>query len=107
MIDAAIAWFVAFDFTSQMGLLLYWLPLVLCAIGYVFRTIIKYQECCELRAEGKTFYSDTIGVLIGRFILTVVPVLNLFALVFSVMGGYFKVLAHILDVPLVRQAAKK
>lgn len=112
MIDTILS----FDFTSKMGLLLYWLPLTFCVFGYIVRTWINYQGDIVARAqaelnkssgEGSIYYQpkDTIGVLIGRGIVSVIPISNLFAAVFdvapSIFGKFFHWIGVVFDQPLV------
>lgn len=107
MFDSIIHWFLSFDFTGQMGLLLYWMPAVLCAYGYTARTSQRYRQCCEKRDKGEYFKSDTVGTLIGRFIMTLTPVMNLFAAIFDlgprVFGSFFEMIGRAFDRPLVRK----
>lgn len=105
VIHSLMAWLIGFDLTGQMGLLLYWLPLGLCAYGYTARTFKRYRECCELRDAGKYFKSDTVGTLIGRAFVTLCPVMNLLAGVFDLgprlFGSFFAFIGRAFDKPLV------
>lgn len=103
-----------------LAFLLYWLPLVLCAIGYFLRTWHNYQKDIRDRAECEnkddktkcTYYSptDTIGSLIGRAIVTILPIGNLFAAVFDVapglFGKFFDWIGEVFNQPLVPQRKK-
>lgn len=106
MIDAVMAWLANFDFTGRMGLMLYWLPVVVCAQGYLMRTVKRYRECVAARAAGKHFHSDTIGTLLGRLIATFCPVLNLLAAICDLgpklLAGFFQRIGKMFDQPLVR-----
>lgn len=93
-----------FEWTGLMGLLLYWLPLAVCSVGYIVRTWRNVQKDLAQRAAYETWraanpeparvdstewskwytgrvptYSptDTIGTLIGRGLASVIPVCNL------------------------------
>lgn len=94
-----------FEWTGLMGLLLYWLPLAVCAVGYIVRTWRNVQKDIAQRAAyeawrvanpepdpimdrdawskwscGRVYpYSptDTVGTLIGRGLASVIPVCNL------------------------------
>lgn len=94
-----------FEWTGLMGLLLYWLPLAVCSVGYIVRTWRNVQTDMEQRAaymawhaenpeppptpshavSRSTWYAqrlhytptDTIGTLIGRGLASVIPVCNL------------------------------
>lgn len=105
MIDSILNWFLSFDFTGQMGLLLYWAPMLLCAYGYTARTSQRYHQCCEKRDKNEYFQSDTVGTLIGRAIVTFMPVTNLFAAIFDlgprIFGSFFLMIGRAFDKPLV------
>lgn len=98
--------------TTLWGFLLYWLPLAVCTVGYIARTYNNYQKDLVARAawiDDRTnkYYTptDTVGTLIGRGIVSLVPVANLLAAVFDVaprlLGNFFKMLGDIFDQPLV------
>lgn len=106
MYDTILNWLATFDFTGRMGLLLYWLPVLICAQGYITRTIMRYRACLVARDAGKYFHSDTIGTLIGRAIATFCPVFNLLAagcdLGPKLLGGFFAKIGKMFDRPLVK-----
>lgn len=108
MFDTIMTWIANFDFTGRMGLLLYWLPVLVCAMGYLVRTVKRYRECVAARAAGKHFYSDTVGTLIGRVTATFCPVLNLLAATCDLgpklLSGFFQRIGKMFDQPLVRPA---
>lgn len=103
---------------SELGILLYWVPASLCAFGYTVRTFANYQRDVSKRAEvalisedpssrESRYYSptDTIGALVGRAIVTIIPVANLWAATFdvapSLFGRFFSYLGRVLNQPLV------
>lgn len=119
--------------TGYMGLLLYWLPLVVCVFGYTLRTWLNYQsdllerelaeksrrEAVGTPAEKQPPWvssiriyapTDTIGTLIGRALVSVVPVANLWASVFDlgpkIFGRFFKWIGNVFDQPLVPRIKK-
>ena len=108
MIDAALKWALGFDLTGQMGLLLFWLPMVICGYGYTVRTFVRYRDCCEARDAGKYFNSDTVGTLIARAIVTFFPVMNLMAAIFdlgpNLFGSFFSAIGRMFDKPLVSKS---
>ncbi len=110
MIDSITAWLMAFSFTSYMGIGLYWLPLSVCAYGYTVRTWLNYQKDVKARekaeTEGKGYTpTDTVGTLIGRAIVSITPIANLWAGAFDVaprlFSSFFGWLGRIFDQPLV------
>lgn len=107
-----------FDFTSWMGFGLYWLPLSLCAYGFTLRTWANYQKDVAAREEYtaaldtmenvrvRIYYpTDTIGSLIGRTLVTVLPIANLWAATFDVaprlFGSFFRWIGQVFNTPLV------
>ena len=93
-------------FNSIFGILLYWVPMSLCIVGYTIRTFRNYREDLNKR-KTEQFYTptDTIGSLIGRWIVTILPILNLWASLFDVapelFGNLFKRIEIIFNQPLV------
>lgn len=115
---ALINWIIAFlpDWNSILALVLYWLPMLLCFVGYTTKTWVNYQ-CDVAERESTTpdswkLYSptDTIGSLIGRALLTILPVGNLLAAIFDVsprmFANFFRWVGKVFDQPLVPRRSK-
>ncbi|GAB3744980.1 hypothetical protein [Lysobacter olei] len=103
---------------SWLALALYWMPLALCAYGYLVRSISMYRADLADRAEaarkptvGFYYPKITIGTLVGYAFVSVVPVANLFAAIFDVAPKLFAQLfdwcGRVLDIPLVPKKAKE
>lgn len=100
-----------FEFTSTMGILLYWVPVAMCSIGYTSRTWRNYRKDVKARkkAEETTngYYAptDTLGSLIGRGLVTIIPGGNILAATFDVaptmFGRIFSFIGSVFDQPLV------
>lgn len=116
MIDWFVTWTREFSFTSWMGFFLYWLPLSLCTYGYTTRTWLNYQKDVVEREKSEAakkdngralvyFPTDTVGTLIGRAIVTVCPVANIWSAAFDVaprlFTSFFKWVGKVFDMPLV------
>lgn len=96
-------------------LLFYWLPVFICIIGTIIRTVCQYRSDLARRAEAMTadprssrsIYTPTlkVGTIIGRVLGSVIPVVNVCYAVFSLipeaMGGLFKWLDRTFDFDLV------
>lgn len=105
-----------FQFNSWMGVGLYWLPLLFCAYGYLIRTHNNYwkdqkqREVAEQKENGYYSPTDTIGTLIGRTIITWMPVGNIYAAMFDlapeVFKRFFNLLERLFDQPLVPRRKK-
>ena len=97
-----INWIVDFSietatFNSIFGICLYWMPFLLCVTGYTVRTVRNFQRDRKARAEKESdrsasYYSptDTIGDLIGRALISVLPIGNLWAALFDVSPMVFE-----------------
>lgn len=108
-------------FNSVLGICIYWLPLLLCLIGYTIRTARNLQqdkkdrsavEKGENTSTGSSFYrpTDTLGDLIGRALISFIPIANFWAAVFDISPQLFcKVfewIAKTFSQPLVPERGK-
>ncbi len=114
MIDALLGYWA----NPWFALFLYWLPLSICMVGYTLRTFENYHKDVTARREylaakealsrmsddersRKTNFlhyspTDTIGTLIGRALVTIVPIANMWAAIFDVSPRLFcRVIEHI------------
>lgn len=86
---------------------LYWLPLAFCAYGYLVRTAHNFAKDRRTRVTPGAYYSptDTLGTLIGRGFVTIIPLANVCAAVFDlapeVFGRFFDWISRVFNVPLV------
>ena len=114
MIDSILSYWA----NPWIAFFLYWLPLSLCTVGYTLRTFENYYKDVTNRDEYEkeksknpesmaAYYSptDTIGTLIGRAIVTIVPICNLWASVFDIsprlFGKLIRQIELIFNQPLV------
>lgn len=98
-------------FNGFLAIWLYWLPLALCAFGYTLRTGRNYRKDVQTRDDtanaAAKYYTptDTIGTLIGRAVVTVLPIANTWAAAFDIgpmlFGKLFNWLGRVFDQPLV------
>lgn len=105
------------NITTMWGILLYWVPFAFCAFGYTVRTLgdisddVKSREAAELNTNLVYHPSVRIGTLIGRGIVTCLPVSNLYASLFDVgpkiFGNFFRFLGRVFDQPLVPKRKAK
>lgn len=100
-----IDWVLKYWANVWIAVGLYWLPLAVCAVGYVVRTWKNFRDDRAKRTEKYYTPTDTIGTLIGRGIISVVPVANLCAAAFDLapdmLSGFINRLAKIFNQPLV------
>lgn len=111
------------QFNSILGICLYWAPMSLCVIGYTLRTarnlrkdLITRRKCKENwlsgNPEGRSlmcmdYYAptDTVGTLIGRAFVSIMPVANIWAAMFDVapalFGKLFDYITTVFNQPLV------
>lgn len=120
-----------FKFTSMMGISLYWLPLAICAAGYIKLSVQDYWTDLDNRgryiralrsdANQKPFSREacmyiyrpnlTIGKLIGRLLLTVTPLTNLWMATLDtgpkLLSSFFGWIETLFDIPLVPAVDKE
>lgn len=115
-----IDWVIKFagdtvTFNSIFGISLYWVPMCVCVIGYTLRTSRNIQLDKKERSEcedidnnsnwGGYTPTDTYGDLIGRAVVSFVPICNLWAATFDVsptlFGNFFKYLDKAFNQPIV------
>jgi hypothetical protein len=94
-----------------IALLLYWVPLVLCAVGYSVRATRRYNKDRIARAKADAdpkgwYYPELkLGDLIGYAFLTACPLVNLLMVIFDVgapmIREFFEWLGSVLGIPLV------
>ena len=96
-----IEYITSFEFTSMLALIIYWIPLLICATVYLTRTLLLYKA--DLKKCQDKFYTPTltVGLIVWRVILTVTPCVNLLATVFDCSSSVFRWLGKFLDIPLV------
>jgi hypothetical protein len=99
-------WILGYWANAWISFGLFWLPLGVCAIGYTVRTWRNFRKDRKARESEKHYYpTDTVGTLIGRGIVSVVPVANLCAAAFDLapemLSGFIRRMAKIFDQPLV------
>lgn len=92
--------------SGVLGVALYWVPASICAVGYSLRTFANYQKDLADRANFSDYRpTDTVGSLIGRAVVTVIPVANIWAAAFDVspkmFGKFFGFLDRVFNQPLV------
>lgn len=87
--------------------LLYWLPLGFCAAGYIARTARNFATDRRQRTTPGVYYrpTDTLGSLIGRAVVSLLPIGNLLAAIFDlgpeVFGRFFEFIGRVFNQPLV------
>jgi len=110
-----IDWIIRFSvetmtFNSIFGICLYWLPFTLCIFGYTLRTARNVQKDKQKRSEAEKSNSiyrptDTIGSLIGRALISIIPIANLWAAIFDIspvlVAKLFDWIGKTFDQPLV------
>ena len=84
---------------------------VLCLIGYFFRTIRKIKEDKANREQYGEWYApqETIGTVLGRIIISIIPGLNITALLVDLFDETFEkiipVIKRFINIPLIRKKA--
>ena len=93
---------------TWIALGLYWLPWLLCIVGYIIDSYNEIREDIirrETRNLDQYYPIITLGTLIWRAIISVVPIVNLAPTIFvhlpKFCGNFFKIIHEIFDMPLV------
>lgn len=87
------------------------LPAVLCLVGYFFRTIRKVKEDKARRKEYGEWYvpEESIGTVLGRIIVSIIPGLNIAALLVDLFQEIFEkvteAIKRFVSIPLVKKKA--
>jgi uncharacterized membrane protein YkvI len=104
--------FLNFKFDSLLALVLYWVPLIFCAVYYTVCIGKDYLFDKRNRELHKNAYFPTltIGVIVSRVLASIVPLVNLIAAVFDISPVVFKKFYHLLgdifDQPIVPRITK-
>lgn len=90
-------------FNSWIGIIIYWVPMAICAIGYTLRTFANCgKELQERKAYARGDIScyepeETVGVILGRMITCFIPIANLGVAVFDFGATYLELFVKFLD----------
>ena len=101
-----------FQWNGWLGICLYWIPFLICTVGYSVRTWKGYQIDWKNRSSDK-YYSprETVGSVLGRLLTTFIPIANLWATVFDLGPKLLEILfdwfVTTFNQPLVPPYAKK
>lgn len=90
---------------STLGIFLYWIPAILCLIGFTLRSIVEYRQ--DVGESVHSYYRPqlTVGLLVLRVVASVLPGWNLLVLLFNVgydmLAGVLRFFGELLNIPLV------
>lgn len=97
--------------SQTMGILLYFVPMLFCLTFYFVRTARNYvgdrkqRELAETDKGIHYYPRDTIGSIIGRVLVSIIPIANIWAAMFdlapSVFGKAFSWIGKVFNQPLV------
>ena len=89
----------------------YWIPLILCTVGYTVRTAkeIKHdvndRRQSDLSPHAYYYPSVTVGTIVGRLLLTAAPLINIAAFVtdlgLDMISRTYELACKAFDHPLV------
>ena len=99
-----IDYILNFQFNTWLALGLYWVPLVLCLIGYSVRSWKEYQDdiasiyaATQTHQYGSVHGDLTVGLVLRRLLNSVTPGLNLLCLIFSIGYSMLRSIVEVLD----------
>ncbi len=97
-----------FEYNSTLGNYLYWLPLIVCVVGFTLRThrnYLKDRKQREIPGSYYYVYTDTVGTILIRTVVSILPIANMFAATFNVapelVEKFSDWLDKVFDIPLV------
>jgi len=98
--------FLTGNVTTLWGILLYWLPLSICIFGFTVRTHRNIQKDLESSKSDKYYFpKETVGTIIGRVLISILPIANLWAAMFDLSPHIFKEffdwIGRVFDMPIV------
>jgi hypothetical protein len=98
-----------FEFNSLLGILMYWVPLVITAIDAIKQSYTDIRSDINERTRNYSRY--TVGDIVLYTMQTVTPVVNLLKAVFvsapNLLRGTFDALFAILDTPIIPAKKEK
>ena len=107
-----IDWILNFEFNSQLGLLLYWVPMGLAFYGTGSVVISAYRKDIRDRinyeAGNNSYYSPLLklGDIIGNVLLSICPVINIWVAITTAFPAFLKLCGKVFDIPLVPKREK-
>jgi hypothetical protein len=99
----------------------YWVPIIICLVGYIFKTVKEYNEDVKNRADylsqpdsaqiQRRYIPElVVGHLVGRLLVSFIPVVNfciaLFVFLPTLARDIIDVCSNWLDIPLVPKKEK-
>lgn len=80
-------------FTGSIGIWTYWVPLLLCAIGYTGKTIRQVRDIKTYTKHERYVEDLTLGQVIWRVLASITPIVNIMTLTFSLGWGMLSTVA--------------
>lgn len=93
--------------TTRFGILLYWLPLVVCIVGNLCQFVQVYRSDLREREGRNGYYTPTltVGHVLAWVLITVTPGVNLMVACFyhgpCIISNIFSRMSKMFDFPLV------
>ena len=101
-----------FWFTNWIGMLMYFIPLVVVLTVYTirsYRDIVK--DIKGRREDPRTGYNSyhpciTVGTLVCRFLGSTIPCVNLLCMIFDCLSSITTFIENLLDIPIIPKKTK-
>jgi len=110
MLETIWNFLIGFQFSSPVALWLYWIPLAICLVGYIWDFVKDYQR--DLGEYQKSYYDAhlTLGSILGRLLVSFIPLINIGIVMFyhgwMLVKRIFDSLSLLLNQPIVRHNPK-
>ena len=106
-----IEYILAVEYNSVIALVVYWLPLLICLVGYLCKTWKEYRQelarSLEFKQRNLGYITNlTVGVVVCRVFATFLPGVNIIAIAFDIgwpmLCTVIRSVTNILDIPLIK-----
>lgn len=107
--DYILNFITSFDWHSSTAIIFYWVPVVLCVVGFLFDFREMYK--IDLNNYQAEYYIPklTVGAIVGRMVLSFVPICNFIASIrhaFTLITDIIATFSEWLNIPLIRHKPK-
>lgn len=107
--DYLINFITSFDWHSRTALFFYWIPVVLCVVGFLFDFREMYKSDLDNYQSNYYVPKLTVGAIVGRMVLSFVPICNFIASIrhaFCLIHNILSTFAEWLDIPIIKGKPK-
>lgn len=93
MIESIWMFIVGFQFNSTIAISLFWVPTIICVVGYIIQCIKDYKNDFVNHTSQYYVPTLTVGKILGRMAASFLPVIN----IFLALSQFFGIIADIFE----------